>query len=499
MQMSVSNAPANAAPAGSSAASAPAKGGDNAGFVQTLAQTIAGTPAANTGGEANGDAIALPKTANLLASLLVSKDDLLAAIDGLLKQLSDTDDNQLAAATTKDNLSDALAQLDDLMSLLAGMPTIAPQLPDTQGELSNVLPADWDTDQTGTESAMLDLVTALSATGTQAAAAQTTAGQAATDADVKSVNIEEIAALKSGLQDALSDLRTLLQQTKNGGSAGRNQNALISKQLIATEQLINGSKPDLQEAIQALKESSGSEQVDSIRSVQTATVTTSSHLQRMAHQLLHVGLMKVVPKNEEQTARTAQTDSEEQLNVLSAPIAGAMNQDLQRAQQVTQKQVIAQPVPVNQFASTIQGLVVKQFQVHSGNGLSQAQLTLYPEHLGQVNVNISVHGGIVTAQFLADTVTAKDMLENQMAQLRSTLQSQGLQVDKLEVSQTAAQTSLFQEHERQGHSGREQGGSGRGGSSKKTDLDFNADLEEIELEQAVDRDLGLGRGIHTTA
>lgn len=502
MQMSVSNAPASAAPAGAPAASAPAKGGDSAGFVQTLAQTLAGSPAANSSGEATGEAVAMPKTpANLLASLLgdnVSKDDMLAAIDALLKQLSDTDDDQLAATTTEGNLSDALAQLDSLMSLLAGMPVITPQLPETQGDLKSTAPEDGAADQAGIAGAMLDLAAALSAAGTQAAANQATVEQASTGSDVKSANVQAIAALKSGLQEALSDLRTLLQRSTNGGAAGRDQNALISKQLLATEQLINGSKPDLQAALQALAESSGSEQVDSIRSVQTASVTTSSHLQRMAHQLLHVGLLKVVPKQEEQSAQAEQAGVNEQLNALFGPAAGTLNQDVQRAQMATPKQVITQPVPVNQFASTIQGLVVKQFQVSSGNGLSQAQLTLYPEHLGQVNVNISVHAGIVTAQFLTDTVTAKDMLENQMAQLRSTLQSQGLQVDKLEVSQTAAHSGFFQEHDRQGHSGQEQGTSGRGGSSKQADHDFNADLEEVALEQAVDRDLGLGRGIHTT-
>ena len=31
------------------------------------------------------------------------------------------------------------------------------------------------------------------------------------------------------------------------------------------------------------------------------------------------------------------------------------------------------------------------------------------------------------------------------------------------------------------------------------DINFSSDLEEIKVEQAVDRVMGLGRGIHTTA
>ena len=142
---------------------------------------------------------------------------------------------------------------------------------------------------------------------------------------------------------------------------------------------------------------------------------------------------------------------------------------------------------------------MKQFNVSTGNGLSQAQLTLYPEHLGQVNVNISVHNGTLTAQFVTDTVTAKDMLENQMAQLRSALQSQGLQVDKLVVSQSTVQPNLFQD--RQGQQGQNQGASKRNKSQDDAidEIDFTADLEELSAQRAVDRDLGLGRGIHTIA
>ncbi|AZN40856.1 flagellar hook-length control protein FliK [Paenibacillus albus] len=500
MQMSVSNAPASVSTSGAPASSGAVKGSDNKAFVQTLAQTLSGTPGANASGEAAGEASVMPKTpANLLASLLsgnLSKDDLLAAIDSLLKQLDDSDADQLADTTTEGNLTDALGQLDSLMSLLTGMPMANQVVPDLQGDLNNGLSADSTGAQAGTADTKLGVIAALSAAGTQATAEQALAQQAnTTSSDVKSANVEAIASLKSGLQEALTDLRTLVQQSKSSGAAGRDQNVLISKQLLATEQLINGSKPDLQAAMQALAESAGGEQVDTIRSVQTASVTTSSHLQRMSHQLLHVGLLKVVPKAEEQQG---QADSDQPINAMVAPNV-TLNQDMQRTQMTASKQIIEQPVPVNQFASTVQGLVVKQFQVSSGNGLSQAQLTLYPEHLGQVNVNISVHGGVVTAQFLTDTVTAKDMLENQLAQLRSTLQSQGLQVDKLEVSQTASQTNFFQEHDRHGQSGREQGASGRGGSSKEAELDFNADLEELTLEQAVDKDLGLGRGIHTTA
>ena len=176
-----------------------------------------------------------------------------------------------------------------------------------------------------------------------------------------------------------------------------------------------------------------------------------------------------------------------------------LNQELQR-QLLTFKPVIQQPVPVQQFAETMQNMVVKQLQLSSANGISEAKISLSPENLGQVDVRITVHNGLLTAQFLTDNPTAKDMLENQMAQLRASLQSQGLQVDKLEVMQNTVQPHLFQD--RQGSGGRDQQ-TGKRSKTKNDSIggitDFDADLQEISTQQAVDRHMGLGRGIHTTA
>lgn len=46
-----------------------------------------------------------------------------------------------------------------------------------------------------------------------------------------------------------------------------------------------------------------------------------------------------------------------------------------------------------------------------------------------------MQNGHLVAQFMTEHAGAKDMLEQQMNQLRAALQSQGLQVEKLEVTQ----------------------------------------------------------------
>ncbi|RAP76258.1 flagellar hook-length control protein FliK [Paenibacillus montanisoli] len=456
MQMSISNAAPRTTAQGTSAAAKGAEAGNE--FNQTLVQTLASpeTAAASIQTAAGTNVVAaVPVSA--LASLLgenSSSADLLAAIEELLNRLSETDAEELAQTTSEGQLSDALVLLDDLLSMLSGMPVLQPaQVPDG----------------------------GLEASDSQASA---------------TVHFEVLEALKSGLQDALQELRMLAQQQKRSAT-GREQNAIISKQLVALEQLLSGTKADSASATgTATADVQGDAAVSAIRSLQSVPAS-NTHLQRMSHQFLHVGLLKAYAKPEQEHEGAPLQLAMDPNSINLAAFTGS--QELQRQQLAASKQIGAEPVPVQQFASTIQGMVVKQFHVTAGNGISNAQLTLYPEHLGQVNVNITMHNGTLTAQFLTDTATAKDMLENQMAHLRSALQSHGLHVDKLEVSQTQVQTNLFQD--RQGHGGRDQSPSKRNSPDNDSvnEIDFNSDLDEISTQLSVDRDLGLGRGIHTTA
>ncbi|MNZ68127.1 Flagellar hook-length control protein FliK [compost metagenome] len=96
-------------------------------------------------------------------------------------------------------------------------------------------------------------------------------------------------------------------------------------------------------------------------------------------------------------------------------------------------------------------------------GLAEATISLFPENLGQVDVKITMQNGHLVAQFMTEHSGAKDMLEQQMNQLRAALQSQGLQVEKLEVTQN--NTPL---NSQWGQEGRQPGsGSGQQGRRSK--------------------------------
>ncbi|GGF80295.1 hypothetical protein GCM10010912_26710 [Paenibacillus albidus] len=116
------------------------------------------------------------------------------------------------------------------------------------------------------------------------------------------------------------------------------------------------------------------------------------------------------------------------------------------------------PVPVQQFANEMNSFITGKLEIVKKGGVAEAIITLFPENLGQVDVKITMQNGHLVAQFLTEHAGAKDLLEQQMNQLRAALQSQGLQVEKLEVTQnnTPLQSQFGQEGRQPGAGGQKQ-------------------------------------------
>lgn len=106
-------------------------------------------------------------------------------------------------------------------------------------------------------------------------------------------------------------------------------------------------------------------------------------------------------------------------------------------------------MPVEQFGKEMGAFLVNKFEVVKLQGMSQARISLYPEHLGQVDVRITLQNGQLIAQFVTEHAFARESLEGQMAQLRAALQAQGLQVNKLEVTQNSSLSSHMYQDGRQ--------------------------------------------------
>ncbi|WP_342509468.1 flagellar hook-length control protein FliK [Sporosarcina sp. FSL K6-2383] len=74
-------------------------------------------------------------------------------------------------------------------------------------------------------------------------------------------------------------------------------------------------------------------------------------------------------------------------------------------------------------------------------GTNRLLIKLYPEHLGQVRIELLQVNGIMTARILASTALGKEMLDSQLNQLRQAFLQQNLPVERIDVSQTLQDTA----------------------------------------------------------
>lgn len=154
-----------------------------------------------------------------------------------------------------------------------------------------------------------------------------------------------------------------------------------------------------------------------------------------------------------------------------------------------------QHVPVERFHELVAGMAVRQLNLSTSGGVSEARIQLVPEHLGQLEIRITVQNGQLTAQFMTESLAAREMIENQFVVLRGALQTHGIQVERLEAAfgSVAAQSQLSQEQ--RGRGGQyEQGGDGRRRPQDAAPV-FEAEL----IEQTAIRELGYGRAINVKA
>ncbi|WP_203246226.1 flagellar hook-length control protein FliK [Sporosarcina beigongshangi] len=85
--------------------------------------------------------------------------------------------------------------------------------------------------------------------------------------------------------------------------------------------------------------------------------------------------------------------------------------------------------------------VFKRANFGQTGGTNRLLIKLYPEHLGQVRIELLQVNGIMTARILASTALGKEMLDSQLNQLRQAFLQQNLPVERIDVSQTLQDTA----------------------------------------------------------
>ncbi|UJF35346.1 flagellar hook-length control protein FliK [Paenibacillus hexagrammi] len=130
------------------------------------------------------------------------------------------------------------------------------------------------------------------------------------------------------------------------------------------------------------------------------------------------------------------------------------------------------------FAEDMTEHVMKSMKITLADGISEAKLSLFPKNLGHVDVKLTMHDGQLIAQFATDSAAGKQMLESQLPQLRQALQTQGLQVERLEVTQNQSMSSgMFQDQRQQQSSNQAfRQNKNRSGNYEKDVIEFNQEI-----------------------
>ncbi len=78
--------------------------------------------------------------------------------------------------------------------------------------------------------------------------------------------------------------------------------------------------------------------------------------------------------------------------------------------------------------------IIERVRVFVGEAQTSMEISLTPESLGRVTLNLVSRQGALTAHFTAQNQIAKEAIESQIVVLRENLESQGLKVEAIEVT-----------------------------------------------------------------
>lgn len=119
--------------------------------------------------------------------------------------------------------------------------------------------------------------------------------------------------------------------------------------------------------------------------------------------------------------------------------------------------------------------------------MSSMEMQLHPASLGTLQIQIASKGGVVTANFIAQSEAVKAALETQMATLQERFAEQGVKVEAIEVT---VQTHEFEQNLEQGRGGANQGREpSRRGRVRRLNIDDAPAVEEMAEEDRLARNL----------
>ncbi|MEF2965210.1 flagellar hook-length control protein FliK [Paenibacillus sp. M1] len=354
-------------------------------------------------------------------------EDLNALLEGLMQQL--------------DGLDEALAENEDLLAMLQGwllnvqtlLQNNAAGQANAEGAGEMALSALGENPQT-VKFAVQDALLQLAATSAAKASGVQNAGEDAVQAKT----------LMESLQSMLASAGLNGEKPATGKTFAQTAHAQAN--------LLDGNSQQLGQAGQT---GNPNPQIDRAN---VQIVTQTANAAEIGSQALNIPAVI----NADDSAEMGNEGNDGDHPLQSGSIVTAGQLALRESATAPLKTAATPHVPVEKFGEEMGRFIVSKLDIVKAGGTSEARISLYPEHLGQVDVRITLQNGHMIAQFMTEHAFAKESLEAQMAQLRQALQAQGLQVGKLEVTQNAALSShMYQDGRQQGSGGNQQQGEKR--------------------------------------
>ncbi|WP_315795326.1 flagellar hook-length control protein FliK [Paenibacillus sp. BIC5C1] len=400
-------------------------------FLQTLAQSLNGGATTDNSSAAAGSLAANP----------------------LVFTFASSEDGEQTSIT--DILSSLFADLDSLDEALENDPSLL-------GDLQSLIQQMY---------AQLDANSGIQAEGSDEPAIGSETSNAASAIDLA----EHPAAMRFVIQDVLTQL-----------IAGMNEpDSTVVKNAPEFKHLLQSLQSQLQDAGVDTSLNKGWNELKSIletlavakvQAVQMAPTNQTSKQDSVASQVLVSAASNTGPKVSVETDSAPTTNEVGEVDHSSIITAG----ELSLRSTGTSAGKPAEPVmQASQFAKEMTQFVVNKLDIVQQKGFSEATISLRPEHLGKLDVQITLQNGQLVARFMTEHTMAKDMLEQQMMQLRSSLQAQGIQVERLEVTQNSSLGSqMYQDGGRQPGSNSQQQRRSREREEQSDDAVSTATLQE---------------------
>lgn len=211
----------------------------------------------------------------------------------------------------------------------------------------------------------------------------------------------------------------------------------------------------------------------------TVKVTVENHQESITDDVKEqTQTVNVTEQTSDETDNRGTSGQHESAKEFAQSIVQNLNQSVNEAVASSE---ISEPFGVDRTDIIEQMLDAVRVNVTPETSSMEIQLT--PEHLGKINLNVATRNGIITATITAQNESVRAAIENQVVQLKESMNNQGLKVEHVEV--TVASHEFNMNYDNNGDSqnmgnGHKNNSSRRFRTEEELTMDDNNAVEETE-------------------